>query len=167
MNEYQIHTGLGNFLAAFKDAKLVELRLPGSWRRTKRPPILAAQEGRPGKTLLRELARYLSANPVKFTVSTAPRGTDFQKRIWKAMRSIPWGRTTTYGELAAKAGLPKAVRATGSACGANPITIINPCHRVLSAGGLGGFGSGLGWKRRLLQLEGHRAPLLDASRKQR
>ena len=152
--EYQVKTKLGPFLAAFENGKLTELRLPDSWRRRKKPPLLAGQEGRPGATLLRELARYLSGKPVKFSVPITPVGTDFQKRIWKAMRSIPWGKTATYGQLAAKAGSPTATRATGSACGANRIIIINPCHRVLSSSGLGGFGSGLTWKKQLLSLEG-------------
>jgi methylated-DNA-[protein]-cysteine S-methyltransferase len=154
VNEYQLKTRLGNFLAAFENSKLTELRLPATWRREKKPPLLAGQEGKPGQTLLRELARYLCGKPVKFSVPIAPAGTDFQKRIWKAMRSIPWGKTATYGQLAAKAGSPTATRATGSACGANRIIIINPCHRVLSASGLGGFGSGLAWKKRLLSFEG-------------
>lgn len=85
------------------------------------------------------------------------RGTAFQKRVWEAMRRIPWGRTMTYGELAEAAGRPGAARAAGAACAANPIPIIIPCHRILaSGGGLGGFsgGCGLETKRSLLALEG-------------
>jgi len=152
-NEYQVSTKLGNFLAIFENRKLTALRLPGTWRRAKKPPRLKAQEGRAGRTLLRQLSRYLEGKRVEFTVPIAPQGTAFRKKIWKAMRAIPWGRTASYGQLAKRAGSPRATRAAGSACGANRIVIINPCHRVLAADGIGGFGSGLAWKRRLLRLE--------------
>jgi O-6-methylguanine DNA methyltransferase len=82
-------------------------------------------------------------------------GTPFQQQIWKALLQIPPGRTRTYGELAADAGHPGAARAVGSACGANPIPVLVPCHRVVpSGGGLGGFSGGLGWKETLLRREG-------------
>ncbi len=69
------------------------------------------------------------------------------------MFEIPYGDTRTHGEVAKSAGSPKAVRAAGQACGANPIILFIPCHRVVSATGLGGFGAGLEWKQRLLDLE--------------
>jgi len=153
--EYRLKTRLGNFLAAFEDGRLAALRLPGTWRRAEKPPLLKAQEDIAGKRLLRELAAYLAGKRVRFTVPIAPEGTAFQKRVWSAMRRIPWGRTASYAELARMAGSARAARATGRACGRNSIIIINPCHRVVAAGGLGGFGSGLAWKRRLLGLEGH------------
>ena len=78
----------------------------------------------------------------------------FHVRVWKAMHAIPFGRTATYGRIAKAAGLPRAVRACGQACGANPILLFIPCHRVVSASGLGGFGCGLQWKKRFLALEG-------------
>jgi O-6-methylguanine DNA methyltransferase len=82
-----------------------------------------------------------------------PEGTEFQKKVWKALKKIPRGQTRTYGEIAAAIGHPKAVRAVGSACGANPLPVFIPCHRVVAAGGLGGFGRGLPWKVLLLELE--------------
>ena len=154
-HEYRLKTRPGNFLAAFEPGKLVALRLPGTWRRAKSLPTLKDQEGAIGKRLLRELAAYLAGKRVKFTVPVAPQGTAFQKRVWSAMRRIPWGRTASYGELARMAGSARAARAVGSACGRNSIIIINSCHRVVAAAGLGGFGSGLAWKRRLLGIEGH------------
>ena len=82
-------------------------------------------------------------------------GTAFQKSVWKAISRIGMGKTQSYGEIAAAVGRPKAVRAVGSACGANPIPVLVPCHRVLAANNqIGGFGSGLGWKCRLLEAEG-------------
>lgn len=81
-------------------------------------------------------------------------GTDFQQSVWNAMRKIGCGQTKSYGEIAAQIKRPKAVRAVGGACGANPIPLIVPCHRVLAANQkLGGFSSGLNWKRKLLARE--------------
>ncbi|MCY3021106.1 MAG: MGMT family protein [Planctomycetota bacterium] len=79
---------------------------------------------------------------------------EFHARVWKAMHAIPFGRTATYGEIARAAGSPRASRACGQACGANPILLFIPCHRVVSSSGLGGFGCGLEWKKRFLALEG-------------
>ena len=82
-------------------------------------------------------------------------GTDFQKRVWQLLLEIPYGETITYGELAQKAGTPKAARAVGVAVGDNPFSIIVPCHRVIGANGtLTGYASGLEVKRKLLALEG-------------
>jgi O-6-methylguanine DNA methyltransferase len=82
-------------------------------------------------------------------------GTPFQRKVWAALRQIPAGQTESYGRLAAALGAPKAARAVGSACGANPVPLLIPCHRVVPAGGgLGGFSVGLHWKRRLLAIEG-------------
>lgn len=82
-------------------------------------------------------------------------GTEFQCAVWKNLLRIPRGETITYAELARRAGRPKAVRAAGTACGANPVAIVVPCHRVLASnGGLGGFGGGLPTKKKLLKAEG-------------
>ena len=85
------------------------------------------------------------------------RGTVFQRRVWEALRRIPRGETRTYGEIARAIGAPAAVRAVGSACGANPVALLVPCHRaVRSDGGLGGYAWGIGTKKRLLQIEKRR-----------
>ncbi len=78
---------------------------------------------------------------------------DFHRRVWRAMRDIPFGETATYAEIACAAGSPLAFRACGQACGANRIVIFIPCHRVVSASGLGGFGYGLEWKKTFLAME--------------
>ena len=81
-------------------------------------------------------------------------GTVFQRRVWQALRDIPTGKTRTYGDIAAQIGAPAAVRAVGSACGANPVALAIPCHRALRAdGGLGGYAWGLARKEQLLALE--------------
>lgn len=82
-------------------------------------------------------------------------GTEFQHKVWKALARIPAGQTRTYRELAQSLGLPHAVRAVASACGANPLAVLVPCHRVVrSDGGLGGYRWGLQRKQQLLQMEG-------------
>jgi O-6-methylguanine DNA methyltransferase len=86
--------------------------------------------------------------------------TPFQRRVAGALRGVPWGETVTYGELAALAGHPNAQRAAGSFCAGNRFPVVLPCHRVVSAGGLGSYGSlGRDYKRRLLGLEGVGVPL--------
>ena len=85
-------------------------------------------------------------------------GTSFQQRVWNAMRKIKAGETRSYGEIARDIGKPSAVRAVGGACGANPIPVFIPCHRVLAASRkIGGFSGGLDWKRKLLGREGVQA----------
>ena len=82
-------------------------------------------------------------------------GTEFQKSVWNALRKISPGKTKSYGEIARAIGQPKAVRVVGGACGANPVPVLVPCHRVLAANKkLGGFSGGLDWKRSLLKREG-------------
>ncbi|MBI3852444.1 MAG: methylated-DNA--[protein]-cysteine S-methyltransferase [Verrucomicrobia bacterium] len=84
-------------------------------------------------------------------------GTAFQQQVWNALRQIAAGKTRSYGDIARFIGKPKAVRAVGGACGANPIPVFVPCHRVLAANHrLGGFSGGLDWKRKLLAREGVR-----------
>lgn len=81
--------------------------------------------------------------------------TEFQQAVWRAMLKIAAGKTKSYGEIAQAIGRPKAVRAVGGACGANPIPVLVPCHRILAANNqIGGFGGGLHWKRTLLAIEG-------------
>ena len=88
-------------------------------------------------------------------IPVEPAGTAFQQKVWAALREIPPGRTAAYHELARRVRSPEAARAVGAACGANPIWIVIPCHRVIAAGGgLGGYGGGLRRKRWLLEHEG-------------
>ncbi len=103
---------------------------------------------------IKELDTYFAGQLCEFTVPVRLSGTRFQQKVWQAMRNIGYGRTKTYRELAHAAGSPKAARAVGNACAANPVAIIVPCHRVLAQSGLGGFGGGLDTKRWLLNLEG-------------
>ena len=103
-----------------------------------------------------KLRRYFSGEAVGFDEPLDPEvGTAFQKRVWTLTRAIPRGTTRTYGELALEAGSPGAARAVGQAMARNPWPIVVPCHRVVGhAGGLTGFGGGLGMKERMLLMEG-------------
>ena len=117
----------------------------------------------PGETPLlaraaKQLDEYFNGTRHDFDLPLAPRGTAFQCRVWTEMARIPFGATESYGTLAGKTG--SVARAVGGACGANPIPIVIPCHRVVGKGGaLGGFsgGAGAATKLALLELEGVRA----------
>jgi len=102
-----------------------------------------------------QLGEYFSGKRQCFDMRLRFVGTEFQKKVWGALRDIPYGETRTYAEIAAAIGHPTAVRAVGAANGRNPISIIAPCHRVIgSSGELTGFAGGLAAKETLLSLEG-------------
>ena len=95
-----------------------------------------------------------SPNPAMLPPLDLSQGSVFQRSVWTALLSIPYGTTKSYAAIAGEVGRPRAVRALGAACGANPIPIIVPCHRVVTSHrGIGGFSAGLSWKSRLLALE--------------
>ena len=102
-----------------------------------------------------ELGEYFAGARHDFTLPLDLRGRSFHQRVWLALTNIPYGHTVSYGDLARRLDAPQAARAVGAACGANPVPIIAPCHRVLgSDGSLHGFGGGLPLKAWLLQHEG-------------
>ena len=108
------------------------------------------------KNLARKINSYFRGdiNALK-DIKVSASGTAFQRKVWNALKKIPAGKTTSYGELAAKIGSPKASRAVGAACGANPVSLIVPCHRVIGkSGALTGFASGISRKKQLLEHEG-------------
>jgi methylated-DNA-[protein]-cysteine S-methyltransferase len=111
-----------------------------------RHPILIETE--------RQLSEYFSGKRTQFDLPLQPEGTEFQKKVWRALREIPFGKTRSYLELARTVGSPKASRAVGAANGKNPLSIVVPCHRVVGADGtLTGFAGGLKTKAALLALE--------------
>jgi methylated-DNA-[protein]-cysteine S-methyltransferase len=113
---------------------------------TRHPVLRQAQQ---------ELQEYFAGRRRTFSVKLDPSGTQFQNKVWNALRTIPFGETRSYGQIANQIGSRKAVRAVGAANGRNPLPIIVPCHRVIGADGtLTGFAGGLGIKARLLALEG-------------
>ena len=104
----------------------------------------------------RQLKEYFAGTRNRFELELDFAGTDFQKKVWQALLTIPFGETRSYSQIAAQIGNPKAVRAVGAANGRNPISIVAPCHRVIGAsGGLTGFAGGLEAKQYLLELEEH------------
>jgi methylated-DNA-[protein]-cysteine S-methyltransferase len=150
------------------DSPVGKLRLVASddglagilWERdTPRPnPFGGAAEAREHPVLAeteRQLAEYFAGKRKTFDVKLDFAGTDFQRKVWAALLTIPFGETRSYAQIAKQIGRPTAVRAVGAANGKNPISIIAPCHRVIgSSGKLTGFGGGLPTKARLLALEG-------------
>ncbi|MGB3331445.1 MAG: methylated-DNA--[protein]-cysteine S-methyltransferase [Mycobacterium sp.] len=101
-----------------------------------------------------QLAAYFAGDLTEFDLTYEMAGTDFQRRVWTALLTIPYGHTRSYGQLASQIGSPTASRAVGLANGRNPISIIVPCHRVIgSNGSLTGYGGGIDRKRALLGLE--------------
>lgn len=110
----------------------------------------------------RQLGEYFSGQRQRFELPLDFAGTDFQRRVWSALLTIPFGETRSYSEIARQIGSPSAVRAVGAANGRNPISIIAPCHRVIGASGdLTGFAGGLPAKQFLLALEGRQSLALD------
>ena len=107
-----------------------------------------------------QLAEYFAGRRRKFTVRHDLRGTPFQRKVWEALRMIPYGETRSYADIARQIRRPRAFRAVGMANHQNPVAILVPCHRVIAAdGGLGGYASGLRVKNFLLQLERGRSRL--------
>lgn len=123
----------------------------------RRGPTQAANwrhDAGPFQRLQAELAAYFAGELDKFSLPLAPRGTEFQREVWNELLRIPRGKTLTYGELAAKVGNPKAVRAAGAANARNPISIVIPCHRVIGANAAPtGYAGGIERKQWLLRHE--------------
>ena len=130
-------------------------------RHRKAPETGWVQNERPFAEAIRQLRAYFARELREFDLPLEMEGTEFQLAVWRELRRIPYGETTTYLELAKRIRNPKAVRAVGLANGQNPIPIIVPCHRVIgSDGSLTGFGGGVENKRRLLELERGQGSLL-------
>lgn len=111
-------------------------------------------DGKVVMTAVDQLRAYFQGRLREFDLPLAPAGTPFQLKVWRALLDIPYGQTTTYGELARRLGKPNAARAVGAANGQNPVAIVIPCHRVIgSDGSLTGYASGVDIKDALLGLE--------------
>ena len=139
-------------LVLFGDGRrLHRIHLPGG----KWPEPDAIEDDSSFGEVADQLDEYWHGSRRTFELELFPQGTDFRMRVWKALGDIPYGKIVGYGELARKIGRPKAARAVGAACGANPLPIVIPCHRVVGASGtLTGFGGGIDMKEQLLTLEG-------------
>ena len=142
---------LGELLLTAEDGVLTGLFMPAE---AHEPPPGAERGDRGFATVRRQLEEYFAGRRRAFDVVLAPPGTAFQQRVWDELQRIDYGQTISYAELAARIGRPTAIRAAGAANGANPISILIPCHRVIgSDGSLTGYGGGLEAKRALLDLE--------------
>ncbi|MBT4099561.1 MAG: methylated-DNA--[protein]-cysteine S-methyltransferase [Gemmatimonadetes bacterium] len=110
-----------------------------------------------GQELIAKFMRYFMGKPASFDIALPPKvGTDFQRKVWTALTEVPFGSFETYGDLAARLGLPASqARSVGNTVAQNPLPIVYPCHRVVAAtGALTGFSAGPHWKKALLQHEG-------------
>ena len=136
------------------------------WKKQAAPMARSLKKAGPEITILRNAAdqieEYLGGKRKKFGLPLDPLGTPFQKRVWSELKRIPYGKTRSYKDIAARIKNARATRAVGSANGKNPLCIIVPCHRVIAAdGSLGGYSAGLHIKTELLRLE--RAPSVRAA----
>jgi len=148
-----LQSPIGSLLLAGDGEFLVELGFPDG-KAARHHQAEWIQESEPFIECKRQLQEYFAGELREFDIPLAPRGTEFQLQVWEALRSIPYGETISYGELARRIGRPTASRAVGAANGRNPIPVIIPCHRVIgSSGSLVGFGGGLPTKQHLLALE--------------
>lgn len=119
-------------------------RIGGDW----------VEDAEPFADAIRQLGEYFAGERREFDLELDPRGSDFDRTVWAQLVEIPYGETTSYGEIARAIGRPDRARAVGAANGRNPLPIVIPCHRVIGAdGSLVGYGGGLELKRRLLELE--------------
>ena len=159
MNSSLIETELGEFRVQYTRQGLTRLQFP------KTKIARASNTIAPSKQWINQTRRALNAILNGNTPKTYPpldlsSGTDFQRDVWALLQSIPMGGVEAYGELAYRLNKPKAARAVGGACRANPIPILIPCHRVVGTNGsLTGFSAGINWKIRLLRIEGVELPL--------
>ena len=156
MHRKVMHSPIGRLMLEEEDGALVrvafEREIPAGIEEQMEELPLQAKEVL--EKAERQLDEYFAGERKVFNLPLAPKGTEFQKKVWAALRDIPYGETRSYGQIAAAVGNPKASRAVGMANHRNPISIIVPCHRVIGADGrLVGFGGGLWIKEKLLKLE--------------
>ena len=152
---------IGEMLVASTEHGLAYLELPHAsgcgfrgWLRRALPEARAEVAFQPNRVAVGQVLEYLAGKRREFDLPLDVRGTEFQRSVYDALLRIPYGETRTYGDIAREIGSPKAVRAVGTANGANPVSLVVPCHRVIATGGtLGGYGGGLPLKRRLLAME--------------
>jgi methylated-DNA-[protein]-cysteine S-methyltransferase len=147
---------VGELLLTAEEGRLTGLYLPADRyaRHAAAHPGGAGRDDEVFAAARQQLAEYFAGERTAFDLVVAPVGTPFQQAVWSELRRLGHGETTTYAELARRIGRPTAIRAVGAANGANPVSIVIPCHRVIgSSGSLTGYGGGLEAKRFLLDLE--------------
>jgi len=148
-----LETPIGDLLLAGDEDALYLIGFPeGSMRREPEDDWIFSEK--PFADAREQLAAYFAGDRKTFDLNLKPGGTEFQMQVLDELQKIPYGTTTSYGDIAKRIGRPKAVRAVGAANGRNPIPIVIPCHRVIgSSGDMTGFGGGIPTKEALLRLE--------------
>jgi len=150
-----VDSPLGELTLVAADGTLSGLYFPGHWYM---PPasVFGSRRGHGFEAAESQLAGYFAGERTGFELETALAGDEFQRRVWALIARIPYGETTTYGEMARElGGEPALAREVGAAVGRNPLSVIVPCHRVVGKdGSLTGYAGGLERKRQLLELEG-------------
>ena len=157
----ELDSPIGGLRVASTERGLAYVELPHAsgtglegWLRRRLPGARRSAAFAPSRQALKQILEYLEGKRTTFELALDLRGTDFQLAVWDALLAIPYGETRTYQEVARQIGSPRAVRAVGAANGANPVSLVVPCHRVVATGGkLGGYGGGLELKARLLAME--------------
>jgi len=158
-----LNTPVGDLLLAGDDEALSLIGFPKGKMRHDPDPDWIFNE-KPFATVRRQLEQYFAGERKEFDLPLQLTGTEFQVQVLEELQRIPYGETTSYGDIAKRIGRPKAVRAVGAANGRNPLPIIIPCHRVIgSSGDLTGFGGGLDTKEALLRLEAENSEFMNAS----
>jgi methylated-DNA-[protein]-cysteine S-methyltransferase len=153
-----IDSPIGELTLVGDDQSLTGIYFPGHWTRPDRGTF-GPHAPRAFATVEQQLGEYFSGERTSFELDTRAVGNHFAQRVWSLISAIPYGQTTTYGELAAALDVPSHPRAVGTAVGHNPLSLIVPCHRVVGkTGSLTGYAGGLERKQFLLELEGVTAP---------
>ncbi len=150
---WTVDSPIGELLLAGDGEQLQRLHMQDG----RRPTTIGAdwvRDAEPFADLCEQLDQYFSGERQEFDLDLGPQGSEFELRVWRALRQIPYGETESYGGLAKRIGHPGLARAVGAANGRNPIAVVVPCHRVIGAdGSLTGYAGGLERKRLLLDLE--------------
>jgi methylated-DNA-[protein]-cysteine S-methyltransferase len=145
---------IGELTLVARDGVLSGLYFPGHWHMPA-AEVFGTRTERGFEPAERQLAEYFAGKRTEFELETSVVGDEFQRQVWKLIDRIPYGRTTTYGEMARELGDAVQAREVGNAVGRNPLSIVVPCHRVVGKEGqLTGYAGGLERKRTLLELEG-------------
>jgi O-6-methylguanine DNA methyltransferase len=161
---HEFESPIGRMRLGTSDKGLCWVELPGAagrgfsgWLRAQAPDAKLVDDERANRSAREQVVEYLEGDRIHFELPLDVRGTPFQLAVYEQLLAIPYGETRSYADVARAVGRPSAVRATGTANGANPVALVVPCHRVIaSGGGLGGYGGGLALKRRLLAMESSR-----------
>ncbi len=153
-NSITVQTGIGPITLMANEQGLTQIILPGAAQSSQTKGEKIKGEHSVLQTAAQQIKEYTEGKRFTFDLPLSPDGTEFQKRVWRIIKNIPYGQTLSYGEIARKLGDHNKARAVGGAANANPLSLVVPCHRVVgSDGSLTGYAGGLDLKQKLLQFE--------------